>query len=158
MKQYTFGFLRNLQSLSTWMSLCWIKRYVMMYGEVEVYYHVLLNLCMKWIYVVSIALRPLYPPGERSQPLNMRPSGPRSRFERFSEEKHSFHLGGIEPRYLGPSARVLIIAEWTIQASPYSRNHRKILIPHVIKSSKKPQDVIGEQVTIFFLFPHAEAW
>ena len=61
--------------------------------------------------MVSFALRPLYPPGKRSQPLNMRPSGPQSRFERFSEEKHFFHMGGIEPRYLGVPARILIIAE-----------------------------------------------
>jgi len=148
MKEYTFRFLQNLQSLSTWMALCWIKRYIMMHGEVEVYYHVLLNRCMRWIYVVSFALRQLYLPGKRSQPLNMRPSGPQSRFERFSEEKRSFHLGGIGPRYLGPPQPVY----WSL-LSELSWLHRIPVIAVKFnhpcdKSSKKLQDVIGGQVTI----------
>jgi len=119
-----------------------------MHGEVEVYYHVLLNRCMRWIYVVSFALRQLYLPGKRSQPLNMRPSGPQSRFERFSEEKRSFHLGGIGPRYLGPPQPVY----WSL-LSELSWLHRIPVIAVKFnhpcdKSSKKLQDVIGGQVTI----------
>jgi len=77
-----------------------------MYREVEVYCHVI-----KPVHEMNIrgqlrASAPL-PPGK----MNMRPSGPQSWFEGFREEKLSFHLRGIEPRYHGLPARKLIVAE-----------------------------------------------
>lgn len=142
MKEYTLRFLQNLQSLSTWMSLCWIKRYIMIHGEVEVYYHVVLNLCMRWIYVVSFSLRPLCPPGKRSQPLNMRPSGPQSRFNAlvkrnipFIWEESNLDILAYQPVYWS----LLSELSWLrrIPVITVKFNHP------CDKSSKKFQYVIG---------------
>ena len=56
-------------------------------------------------------------PGKRSQPLNMRPSGPQSRFNALVK-------GNIP--FIWEESNLDIFAQWTILASPYSRNHRKI--------------------------------
>jgi hypothetical protein len=71
------------------------------------YSSIILNLCTRRRFVISPALRPLYPQGNNYHyPLDRR----LGRFQSWSErcEKYILLLSGIKPRFLGRPARSLI--------------------------------------------------
>jgi hypothetical protein len=97
--------LLKVKLFSSLFSFNWAPRYEGVLGSGDIISRIL-DLGIRWKWVVSFTLRPFYFLGKSlPYPLNRRLGGPQSRSRRGDEEKNSQLLPGLEPPIIEPVAQ-----------------------------------------------------